>query len=395
MNRPFAPPPTQWSPADWRTRPARQLPAYEDEDALRSVEARLADAAPVVEVDEIATLRRSLARVASGNGFLLQGGDCAENFDDAVAQRVARLAALFDRMAVAIEKDTGREVVRLARIAGQFAKPRSAPTETRGSVTLPAYRGDIVNAQGFSSAARRHDPGRMVQAHVQSVGTAATLRAARHGEAPVFTSHEALLLHYEEALTRQSDDGRWWARSGHLLWLGDRTRDLQGAHVAYLSGIANPVGIKCGPTMEPDELSALAERLDPEDVPGKLVMIVRLGAQAVEEKLGPLLRAGSGRNLVWIVDPMHGNTVVEGGRKVRHYDAILSETAAFMRIARDEGVVPGGIHLEMSPDAVTECIGGGGPGDAAALDRAYRTACDPRLNGAQAERLVADMAGRW
>ncbi|WP_343345110.1 3-deoxy-7-phosphoheptulonate synthase [Sphingomicrobium sp. XHP0239] len=395
MNRPFAPPPADWSPADWRDCPARQLPTYGDETALRAVEQRLADAAPVVDVASIRALQTELARVARGDAFLLQGGDCAENFDDAVAQRVARLTALFDRMADGIERDTGRAVVRLARIAGQFAKPRSAPSETRGTVTLPAYRGDIVNAQGFSSGDRRHDPARMVRAHVQSVGTAATLRAARHGAAPVFTSHEALLLHYEEALTRRASDGRWWARSGHLLWLGDRTRDPDGAHVAYLAGIANPIGVKCGPTMEPDELTTLADRLDPDDSPGKLVMIVRLGADAVEDRLAPLLRAGRDRSLVWIVDPMHGNTVMESGRKVRHYDAILAETRAFMAIARAEGIVPGGVHLEMSPDAVTECIGGGGPVSAAALDRAYRTACDPRLNGAQAERLVADMAGRW
>ena len=394
MNRPFSPD-RSWTPADWRRLPARQLPDYSGDTRLPAVEERLRAASPVVKLHEIETLRSALAEVTNGRAFLLQGGDCAENFDDAIAQRVSRLADLFDRMAAGIEADAGRNVVRLARIAGQFAKPRSAPIETRGRVRLPAYRGDIINAQGFSSGERAADPQRMVQAHLQSVGTAATLRAAREGMSPIWTSHEALLLHYEEALTRRGDDGRWWASSGHLLWLGDRTRDVDGAHVAYLSGIANPVGVKCGPTMTGDELAALADRLDPENRAGKLVMIVRLGAEAVEARLPELLRAGAGRHLAWIVDPMHGNTVVEGGRKVRHFDAILAETRAFMRICRAEGVAPGGVHLEMSPDPVTECIGGGGPETLEALDRAYRTACDPRLNGGQAMALVEAMAGCW
>ena len=362
---------------------------------LEAVERRLSDAAPVVRIEEIEALSQSLAAVARGEAFLLQGGDCAENFDDAIASRVAALARLFDAMAVGIETATGRDVLRLARIGGQFAKPRSDATETRGRVTLPAYRGDIVNAQGFSAAERRHDPSRMIQAHVQSVGTAAVLRAARHHLPPIYTSHEGLLLHYEQALTRQAADGRWWATSGHLLWLGDRTRQLDGAHVDYLSGIANPVGVKCGPSMTGRELEALCDRLDPADTPGKLVMIVRMGADAVEERLPPLLSAVGDRKLVWIVDPMHGNTLKQGGRKVRHYDSIRAETRAFMAIVHDAGMTPGGVHLEMSPDPVTECIGGGGPETLEALDRAYRTACDPRLNGEQALRLIADMEGHW
>ncbi|MCM8558268.1 3-deoxy-7-phosphoheptulonate synthase [Sphingomicrobium sediminis] len=391
MNRHFTPTMADWKPDSWRAFPARQLPSYADAAALADVEARLASARPVVKIHGIEALARDLGGVAKGNNFLLQGGDCAENFDDAVADRVSRLAGLFDDMAAMIEDSDGRDVVRVARIAGQFAKPRSAPTETRGSVELPAYRGDIINGQGFSAATRAHDPQRMIRAHVQSVGTAATLKAARDGLAPIYTSHEALLLPYEEALTRKGEDGRWWATSGHLLWLGDRTRQLDGAHVAYLSGIANPVGIKCGPSIETDEMTALIDRLDPEARAGKLVLIVRLGADQIEAYLPRLLKAARGRDLVWIVDPMHGNTEKVGTRKLRRYDAVLAEARAFFRILREHGLVPGGVHLEMSPDPVTECLGGGGPAEVADLDRAYRTACDPRLNGDQALRFTKDL----
>ena len=386
MNR-HSPLPT-WTPATWRTHEAHQLPAYADAGSLAAVEARLRDAAPVVPVHEIEALRRSIAAVAAGRAFFLQGGDCAENFDDAIAQRVADLAQLFDAMAARVE---GREVVRIARIAGQFAKPRSAPEETRGRITLPAYRGDIINGQGFSGPTRAADPHRMIQAHIQSVGTAATLAAARHGAAPIHTSHEALLLPYEEALTRRGEDHRWWATSGHFLWLGDRTRQLDGAHVAYLSGIANPIGIKCGPTMDGAELAALLDRLDGANTPGRITLIVRLGAERVARRLPDLLRGAKDRSVAWVVDPMHGNTEKVEGRKLRRYDAIVAETRAFFAILREAGVHPGGVHLEMSPDAVTECLGGGGPAAVSDLDRAYRTACDPRLNGAQALRFMADI----
>ncbi|MCJ8191324.1 3-deoxy-7-phosphoheptulonate synthase [Sphingomicrobium aestuariivivum] len=391
MNRPFAPSADRWRPDSWRSAPAHQQPDYADAERLAAVEARLHEGAPVVASADIAALRREIASVAKGRAFLLQGGDCAENFDDAIAQRVARLATLFDAMAAPIEARTGAPVLRIARIAGQFAKPRSAPTEQRGQVELPAYRGDIINGQGFSGAARAPDPERMVQAHIQSVGTAATLAAARHGRAPVFTSHEALLLPYEEALTRADRDGRWWATSGHFLWLGHRTRQLDGAHVAFLSGIANPLGVKIGPDVEPDALGALVDRLDPRREAGRLTLILRLGADLVEDRLPPLLAAMKDRPLAWIVDPMHGNTEKAGGRKLRRYDRILHETAAFFRLAREAGVHPGGVHLEMSPDPVTECLGGGGPESADELGRAYRTACDPRLNGDQAMQFITDL----
>ncbi|MCJ7421032.1 3-deoxy-7-phosphoheptulonate synthase [Sphingomicrobium astaxanthinifaciens] len=391
MNRPITHPLTGWRPDRWRDFPAEQLPTYGDADALAAVERRLAAAAPVVPIAEIGALEQRLAAVAAGRAFLLQGGDCAENFDDAIAQRVARLARLFDAMAAPIEARTGRAVVRVARLAGQFAKPRSASSEQRGRIELPAYRGDIINGQGFSGPERAPDPERMIQAHIQSVGTAATLAAARHGCAPIYTSHEALLLPYEEALARRDADGRWWATSGHFLWLGDRTRQLEGAHVAFLEGVANPIGVKCGPGLAPDALAALVDRLDPAERPGRLTLIVRLGADRVEAQLPALFAAARGRAVSWIVDPMHGNTEKVEGRKLRRYDRILHEVRSFFRLARAGGVVPGGIHLEMSPDAVTECLGGGGPAAVADLDRAYRTACDPRLNGDQALRLITDL----
>ncbi|WP_265587629.1 3-deoxy-7-phosphoheptulonate synthase [Sphingomicrobium arenosum] len=391
MNQHLPLAPADWQPGDWRRAPAAQQPAYADVTALEAVEARLRDAAPVIALAEAQQLAHAIAEVAAGKRFLLQGGDCAENFDDAIGMRVANLARLFDAMAAPIEARTERPVLRVARIAGQFAKPRSAPTETRGAASLPAYRGDIINGQGFSGPERAAEPTRMIQAHIQSVGTAATLAAARHGQPPIYTSHEALLLPYEEALTRRDSDGRWWATSGHFLWLGDRTRQLDGAHVAYLSGIANPIGIKCGPSLDPEALPALLDRLDPGRTPGRITLIVRLGADEVEAKLPPLLAAAGNRGAAWIVDPMHGNTEKVEGRKLRRYDRILAEARAFFRLAREAGIVPGGVHLEMSPDAVTECLGGGGPEGVADLGRAYRTACDPRLNGDQALQLVTDL----
>ena len=395
MNRHFpSPRPEAWTPARWRDCPARQMPTYDDAEALAGVERQLAAASPVVSPAECAALREDMARVAKGEAFLLQGGDCAENFDDAVAERVARLSALFDAMDEALSQRTDRSILHVARIGGQFAKPRSAPTEKRGPVELPAYRGDIINGQAFTGEDRRADPKRMLRAHLQSVGTAATLAAARGGRAPVYTSHEGLLLPYEEALTRQDDEGRWWATSGHMLWLGYRTQDFDGAHVAYLSGIENVVGIKVGPETAPDAVLALAERLDPANAHGKLVLIARFGADGIEAHLPGLMRAtrAAGLNAVWSIDPMHGNTEMLGGRKVRHVDAIEREIASFFAIASAEGVSPGGIHLEMSPDDVTECLGGSGPTDPRDLDRAYRTACDPRLNPGQALALAARVA---
>jgi 3-deoxy-7-phosphoheptulonate synthase len=381
-----------WYPASWRGFPVRQMPAYADQDAIRSVEARLARAAPVVAIDDAARLREVMSSLAEGSGFLLQGGDCAESFDDPVAEQVAGIAGLFDAMVQRLRPSIDGPLVEVARIAGQFAKPRSAQVESHDGLTLPAYRGDIVNGIAFDAAAREADPQRMIRAHMQSVGTAASLAAARGPATPIFTSHEALLLPYEEALTRRDPAGRWWATSGHMLWLGDRTRQLDGAHVEYLRGIENVVGVKCGPSITPDELLRLVGRLDPRGRPGKLVLIGRFGSKRIEELLPPLMRATKGQPLVWTVDPMHGNTSMVGKRKVRRLPDILAEVDTFFAIARAEGVHGGGVHLEMSALDVTECIGGRGPASIDELEKNWLTACDPRLNRTQAIDLAAHVA---
>jgi len=383
-----------WYPASWRGHPARQMPAYSDEIALAAVESRLAGAAPVVRTEDAARLRELMAELAGGRGFLLQGGDCAESFDDPVAEQVAGIVGLFDAMTERLRPAVGGALVEVARIAGQFAKPRSAHEETHGNVTLPAYRGDIVNGIAFLPEARDADPQRMIRAHMQSVGTAASLAAARDANSPVFTSHEALLLPYEEPLSRRDPAGRWWATSGHMLWLGDRTRQLDGAHVEYLRGIENVIGVKCGPSLTSDELLRLIEQLDPRNRPGKLVLIGRFGAKRIGELLPPLMRAvrKAGSAVVWTIDPMHGNTTMSGKRKVRRLPDILAEIDAFFAIARAEGVHGGGVHLEMSALDVTECLGGRGPASLDELEKNWLTACDPRLNRAQAIDLAAHVA---
>nr|WP_294846804.1 3-deoxy-7-phosphoheptulonate synthase [uncultured Sphingomonas sp.] len=383
-----------WARDSWRARTAEQMPAYADGAAVRAVEARLAASAQVVSFADCAALRTAMAALASGHGFLLQGGDCAESFDDPVAEQVAGIAGLFDAMSARLGPRVNGPLIEVARIAGQFAKPRSVSAEERDGVRLPAYRGDIINGIAFDAGARVPDPQRMIRAHMQSVGTAASLSAVRGTDAPIFTSHEALLLPYEEALTRRDTDGRWWATSGHMLWLGERTRQLDGAHVEYLRGLENVVGIKTGPTMLPDELLRLIDRLDPANRPGKLVLIGRFGAKAIGTVLAPLMRASKteGRNVAWVIDPMHGNTTLAGKRKVRRLPDILAEIDQYFAIAAAEGVHPGGIHLEMSALDVTECIGGRGPASVAELEKNWLTACDPRLNARQAMDLADHVA---
>ena len=387
--------PDGWYPAAWRLRPARQMPGYADADALRLVEARLAQAAPVVACAGAEALRAAIARLVEVGGFLLQGGDCAESFDDPVAEQVAGIVGLFDAMAARIAPVAGGALVEVARIAGQFAKPRSADSERHDGLTLPAYRGDIVNGAWFEAGVREPDPQRMIRAHMQSVGTAASLAAAREADRPIFTSHEALLLPYEEALARRDSRGRWWATSGHMLWLGERTRQLGGAHVEFLRGAENVIGVKCGPELGDDELLRLIETLDPANRAGKLVLIGRFGAQRIGAALPPLMRAtrAAGRKVAWIIDPMHGNTSIVGTRKLRRVADIVAEVDAFFAIARAEGVAPAGIHLEMSALDVTECIGGRGPGSIDELERNWLTACDPRLNARQAIDLADHVAG--
>ena len=383
-----------WFPASWRARPARQMPDYADDAALISVESRLSSAAPVVRSEDSARLRDAMALLAKGEGFVLQGGDCAESFDDPVAEQVAGIVGLFDEMTDRLRPAAGTPLVQVARIAGQFAKPRSATVETHEGVTQPAYRGDIINGIEFDADARVADPQRMIRAHMQSIGTAASLAAARDGQSPIFTSHEALLLPYEEALTRRDAAGRWWAASGHMLWLGDRTRHIDGAHVEYLRGIENVVGVKCGPTLSTEELLRLVDRLDPRNRAGKLVLIGRFGAKKIGDVLPTLMRAvrSEGRAVVWTIDPMHGNTSISGKRKVRRLPDILAEIDAFFAIANAERVHGGGVHLEMSARDVTECIGGRGPASIDELEKNWQTACDPRLNATQAIDLAAHVA---
>ncbi len=387
-------PPGGWHPALWRSRPARQQPAYDDAAALAAVEQRLAAAPPVIAIEDAQRLRAAMARLASGTGLLLQGGDCAESFDDPVAERVANLAALFDAMTARLSPVVRGPIIEVARIAGQFAKPRTSSAERRGEASLPAYRGDIINDAAFDAAARKADPARMIRAHLQSVGAAASLAAAREPMRPIHTSHEALLLPYEQALTRRDGDGRWWATSGHMLWLGDRTRDVDGAHVQFLAGIDNVVGVKCGPTLGADELLRLCDRLDSANRPGRLVLIGRFGAAKIAEHLPPLMRRVRevGLAVTWTIDPMHGNTALAGKRKLRRLPDILAELDAFVAIARAEGVHAGGVHLEMSALDVTECLGGRGPASLDELEQNWLTACDPRLNREQAIDLADHLA---
>jgi 3-deoxy-7-phosphoheptulonate synthase len=345
-----------WHPASWRTRPAAQQPVYADAARLAEVEAELGREAPLVAREAVERLRLALAECAAGRALLLQGGDCAETFAEA---DVAGLAALFDVLAAPLPLPA----VRLARLAGQYAKPRTVEGEV--------WRGEIVNSRD----ALAPDAERMRQALAHARATLARVPAA------LFVSHEALLLPYEQAQVRQGADGRWWSGSGHLLWIGERTRQVDGAHVEFAVGLANPVGVKLG-DIDADELRALVDRLDPDHEPGRLTLIARMGPD-IGSRLPGLMRAlrQEGRQPLWISDPLHGNTERGGVRKVRRLSAILREVDEFVAIARAEGVHPGGLHLEMTPEDVAECTGGDeGEG--------WTSACDPRLNPRQAGRVV-------
>ncbi len=439
-----------WTPDSWRTKPIRQVPSYPDEEALREVEERLASFPPLVFAGEARKLRRKLARVAEGKGFLLQGGDCAESFAEHSADNIRDFFRVFLQMAVVLTYASGQPVVKLGRIAGQFAKPRSDDFETRDGVTLPSYRGDIINSIEFDEEARIPDPHRQLQAYRQSAATLNLLRAFAQGgyanlehvhrwtlgflrDTPMagryreiadritdtmrfmracginpdtahqlrttdfYTSHEALLLGYEQALTRiDSTSGDWYATSGHFLWIGDRTRDPEGAHVEFLRGVQNPIGIKAGPTMTPDDLLKLIGILNPDNDPGRLTVITRFGADKVASGLPPLIRAvqREGFKVVWSCDPMHGNTIKTGaGYKTRPFDRVLAEVRAFMQVHAAEGTHAGGIHIEMTGQNVTECTGGARAIAESDLSDRYHTHCDPRLNAAQALELAFLIAG--
>ena len=436
----------RWTPASWRSLPAKHVPDdYPDTEALARVETELRRMPPLVFAGEARRLKALLGQVSAGKAFLLQGGDCAESFKEFSADNIRDTFRLILQMAVILTFAGGKPVVKMGRMAGQFAKPRSAETETIDGVTLPSYRGDNINGMEFTPEARRPDPERLLKAYGQSSATLNLLRAfagggyadlynihrwtlgfvegspqgARYREladkisetlafmaaigvtpetqpdlhrVEFFTCHEALLLGYEEAMTRvDSTSGDWYDTSAHLVWIGERTRQLDGAHVAFAKGIKNPVGVKVGPTMEPDELIRLIDALNPEDEPGRLTLYGRFGADKIAARLPMLMDATrrEGRHIVWAIDPMHGNTLVaNNGYKTRPFDRILSEVKSFIEIAEAEGVHPGGVHLEMTGQNVTECLGGARSVSEGDLGDRYHTHCDPRLNGEQALELA-------
>jgi len=434
-----------WTPSSWRDLPAAQQPDWPDEAALERALKQLASLPPLVFAGEARNLRTGLAEVAAGKAFLLQAGDCAESFADFSADAIRDKLKVILQMAVALTYGSGVPVVKVGRIAGQFAKPRSSPTELVGGVELPSFRGHIVNDDAPTYEARVPDPARLVAAYHQSASTLNLLRAFTKGgfadlsqvhvwnqqfvassnegqrydalaaeieramrfmkacgidlqaeqrlhQVDFYTSHEALLLGYEEALTRRDSlTGDWYDCSAHMVWIGERTRQPDGAHVAFLAGVENPIGVKLGPSVTPDEVLELCERLDPERVPGRLTLISRMGAGKVADALPPLLRAvtASGRSVVWACDPMHGNTFTSpGGRKTRHFDDVLAEITGFFSVCRAEGVWPGGMHVELTGDDVTECLGGAEEILEDHLHVRYTTTCDPRLNARQSLDLA-------
>lgn len=438
-----------WSPDSWHTFPAEQQPAWPDDAALLGALKQVSAYPPLVFAGEARNLQVALGHVAAGNAFLLQAGDCAESFDEFSAVNIREKLRVILQMAVVLTYSMGVPVVKVGRMAGQFAKPRSQPFEKVGDLMLPSFRGHIVNNEAATEAARQPNPERLVQAYHQSASTLNLLRAFTKGgfadlnrvhawtqefvgsspegqryedlaneieralhfmracgvdtehnanlhEVDVFTSHEALILGYEEALTRQDSlTGDWYDCSAHMLWIGERTRQLDGAHIEFLRGVHNPIGCKVGPTATPEFVIELCQALNPTRIPGRLTLIARMGANDVEDKLRPLLRAvrDAGHPVVWACDPMHGNTITStGGRKTRRFEDIVTEIAGFVRAHRAEGTWPGGIHIELTGDAVTECLGGTDALSDTDLDDRYQTVCDPRLNGRQSLDLAFRVA---
>ncbi len=436
---------TTWTPESWRSKPIRQVPDYTDKTALERVEQQLAGYPPLVFAGEARRLRKSLGEVAQGRAFLLQGGDCAESFAEFHPNNIRDTFRVMLQMAVVLTFGAACPIVKVGRMAGQFAKPRSAPTEVQGEIELPSYRGDIVNGIDFDGSAREPDPERLVRAYNQAAATLNLLRAFAQGgfadlhkvhqwnlefvsdgapaqryeelagridealafmqacgiapetvpelrETEFYTSHEALLLWYEQALTRvDSLTGQWYDCSAHMVWIGDRTRDPEEAHVEFMRGIQNPIGMKCGPTSDPDELLRLIDVLNPENDPGRLTLISRMGHDKVGDHLPALIRAvqREGREVVWSCDPMHGNTIKSSsGYKTRPFDRILAEVKNFFAVHRAEGSYAGGVHFEMTGQDVTECIGGAQAISDESLGDRYHTHCDPRLNAKQSLELA-------
>jgi len=386
-----------WTPSSWRGFEARQQPSYSDQAALEAATRELAAYPPLVRLDEVDSLSLALAEAQAGRAFLLQGGDCAESFAEFSPETIAGSVGLIDAMAERIAAASGLPVVRVGRIAGQFAKPRSADPEVRGGEALPAYRGDIVNGLAFDPSARRADPERLFRGWAQSAATLSHIRTiAEAVGAPFWSSHEALLLPFEEALARRGEPGgRWYGSSAHMLWIGDRTRFPGSAHVEFARGLANPIGIKCGPSLSPDTLLRLLDLVDPERAPGRVTLIARMGRDEVERRLAPLIRAvlREGRPALWSCDPMHGNTVETGsGLKTRRLEDVFAELEAFFAATAAEGAAPGGIHVELTGRDVVECTGGASAVSDADLGERYDSHCDPRLNSAQAMELAGLVA---
>ena len=442
-----------WQPNSWRDHPIKQVPDYPDAEKLAGVEAKLAAMPPLVFAGEAQSLKRQLGEVAEGRAFLLQGGDCAESFAEFSANNIRDSFKVILQMAVVLTFGASMPVVKVGRVAGQFAKPRSSPMEAVDGIELPSYRGDMINAMPFTEKDRVPDPKRLLRVYEQSAATLNLLRAFAQGgladltkvhswvteflsgtpqadrfqelagrieeslnfmracgitpetarplaETDFYTSHESLLLNYEEALTRRdtiTNEKDWYATSAHMIWIGDRTRQPDGAHVEYMRGIANPIGLKCGPSLDPDELVRLIETLNPDYVPGRLTLIARMGADKVRAGLPPLLKAvkASGAKVVWCCDPMHGNTIkASSGYKTRRVNDVMAEVQGFFDAHDEVGTYPGGVHFEMTGQNVTECVGGVVDVTEARLGDRYHTHCDPRLNGAQALELaflIADL----
>ncbi|HEY5722861.1 MAG TPA: 3-deoxy-7-phosphoheptulonate synthase class II [Allosphingosinicella sp.] len=379
-----------WSPGSWRRHEIEQQPAWPDPAALEAALAELAAYPPLVPPHEAHGLKSALAEAQAGRAFLLQGGDCAESFAEFSVDNISGNHALLTAMAALIAESSGLPVIRVGRMAGQFAKPRTRALERKDGISLPMYRGDIVNGIAFDPASRTPDPDRMFRAYSQSAATLGRLRELAAGGEPFYTSHEALLLSYEQALVRRDGAG-WYGSSAHFLWIGDRTRFPGSAHVELLRGLSNPIGIKCGPSLEPDVLLRLLDSLNPAREAGRITLIARMGADRIEQRLPALIRAVAAEDhpVLWSCDPMHGNTIRSAnGYKTRPVERILAELGAFFAIAAAEGERGGGVHVEMTGRDVTECTGGAEPVTERDLESRYHTHCDPRLNRAQAMELA-------
>ena len=436
-----------WKPNSWRNYPVVQMPTYPDESKVNSVEAKLSFKPPLVFAGEVQVLKKSLALAEKGNAFILQGGDCAESFSQFSANGIRDTFKVLLQMAVILTYGSSIPIIKIGRIAGQFAKPRSSDVEIIDGIELPSYRGDMINDMEFNKTARQPDPQRLIDGYEQSAATLNLIRAFAQGgmanlekvhewtlgflndtpetdkyreianriseslnfmkacgltsssvsqlrETDFFTSHEALLLNYEEALTREDTitaEKGWYATSAHLLWVGDRTRQFDHGHIEYLSGIQNPVGIKCGPSLEKDDLIRLLDKVNPNNETGKVVLICRMGSEKVNEHLPKLIKniKANGKNVTWCCDPMHGNTIkASNGYKTRRVAEILNEVNNFFLVHKSEGTLPGGVHFEMTGSNVTECLGGANEVKESDLGSRYHTHCDPRLNGSQSLELA-------